>query len=103
MRQLACLFLVAALAACGGPSATSDPARIRAGTDAVRKTLQEPQTAQFRNVESYAAAVCGEVNASVGMGRTGYERFVVKGGTVTLESQLPTNAAMDARWAADCK
>jgi hypothetical protein len=104
LRHLICLVPAVLLAACGsGTTATSDPDQIRAGTDAVRAVLQEPQTAQFRNVESYAGAVCGEVNASVGMGRTGYERFIVKGGKVTLESQLDTNAAMDARVAADCR
>ena len=100
MKRVVALALL--LAGCDvGP----DPAeleRVRQGTEAVRQSLKMPQSALFKNVTSPSEAVCGEVNASIGLGRTGYERFIVKGGKVTLASQLPTEAAMEARWAADC-
>jgi len=99
------LFLLPVLLAAGcdvTPDA-GDVERVRRGTEAVKAELKQPETAQFKGVEAYGDAVCGEVNASLGMGRTGYERFIVKDGKVTLASHLPTDAAMDDRWAADCR
>lgn len=96
--------ILAALALAGcdvGPDPV-EVERVRAGTETVRQQLKLPETAQFKGVAAHGEAVCGEVNASVGMGRTGYERFIVKGGKVTLASQLDTDAAMDAQWQADC-
>lgn len=98
-RALAAALL---LSGCNVGPDPAEVARIRSGTEAVRATLAQPDTAQFKNVAAHGEIVCGEVNASVGMGQTGYERFILKDGTVTLASQLPTDAAMDARWAADC-
>lgn len=96
------LLFALALAGCDvGPDPT-EIARVRAGTEAVRGVLPLPESAQFKGVRAYGPNVCGEVNASVGLGRTGYERFIVKDGEVTLASQLPSEAAMDARWKADC-
>jgi hypothetical protein len=85
-----------------GPDPT-EVARIRAGTEAVRATLKQPETAQFKSVAAYGETVCGEVNASVGMGQTGYERFILKDGKVTLASQLSTDTERDQRWATDCR
>lgn len=99
-RALSAMLLLA------GCDVGPDPAeieRVRQGTETVRKQLALPQSALFKGVVSPRDAVCGEVNASIGLGRTGYERFIVKGGKVTLSSQLTTDAEMDARWAADCK
>lgn len=96
------LLMMLALAGCDVAPDQNEVARLREGTETVRKQLKQPETAQFKNVAVHGAAVCGEVNASVGMGRTGYERFIVKQGKVTLASQLPTDADMDARWKADC-
>ena len=95
------LFLLA-LAGCDVAPDQGEVALLRSGTETVRKQLKVPESAQFKNVAVHGQAVCGEVNASVGMGRTGYERFIVKDGKVTLASQLPTDAAMDARWTAEC-
>ena len=96
------VFLLLALAGCDVAPDPAEIAKIRQGTDAVRAQLKQPESAQFKGIAAHGEAVCGEVNASVGMGKTGYERFIVKNGTVTLSSQLPTDTAMDARWAADC-
>jgi hypothetical protein len=96
------ILLALSLAGCDvGPDPT-EVARVREGTEAVRKQLKVPESAQFKGVEAHGDAVCGEVNASVGMGRTGYERFIVEQGAVTLASQLPTDADMEARWKEDC-
>ncbi|OWK31864.1 hypothetical protein [Sphingomonas mucosissima] len=100
---LLALALSGAIAGCDVGPDPADVNRVREGTEAVRRQLRQPETAQFKGVAAHGDAVCGEVNASVGMGRTGYERFIVKKGEVTLASQLPTDAAMDARWAADCQ
>lgn len=100
---LAALLPAILLAACDVGPDPAEVARIREGTEAVRATLKQPQTAQFKNVAAYGQTVCGEVNASVGMGQTGYERFILKDGKVTLASQLSTDTEMDQRWAADCK
>ncbi len=96
------LFLLLALAGCDVAPDQNEVARLREGTETVRQQLKLPESAQFKGVAVHGEAVCGEVNASVGMGRTGYERFIVKDKAVTLASQLPTDAAMDARWKADC-
>ena len=103
IRGITLLGLAATITGCGVGPDQADIARVRDGTEAVRRVLKQPETAQFKGVTAYRNAVCGEVNASVGMGRTGYERFIVKNGEVTLGSQLETDAAMDARWAADCQ
>ncbi len=100
MKRAALIAL--ALAGCGVEPDQNEVARLREGTETVRQQLKLPESAQFKGVAVHGAAVCGEVNASVGMGRTGYERFIVKGGEVTLASQLSTDAEMDARWKADC-
>lgn len=89
-----------------GCNVAPDPAELsvlKQATETVRHQLPQPDSAHFKRVIAYGNAVCGEVNASVGMGRTGYERFILKDGKVTLSSQLPTDEAMNARWAADCK
>ena len=96
------LLAALALAGCDVGPDPAEIARVRDGTETVRKHLKLPETAQFKGVAAHGEAVCGEVNASVGMGRTGYERFIVKQGEVTLASQLSTDAEMDARWKADC-
>jgi hypothetical protein len=96
------VLIALALAGCDVAPDPGEVARIRAGTEIVRQQLKQPATAQFKGVAAHGDAVCGEVNASVGMGRTGYERFIVKQGKITLASQLPTDAAMDARWKAEC-
>ncbi|MDF2493612.1 hypothetical protein [Sphingomonas sp.] len=101
MKRVALLLL--ALGGCEVAPDQQEVERVRAGTEAVRQQLREPETAQFKGVAAHGEAVCGEVNASVGMGRTGYERFIVKQGKVTLASQLSTDAEMDARWKADCR
>ncbi len=101
MRRAAVL-LVAVLSGCGAGTDKADLDRIRQATAAVSAQMMHPETARFKNVEAHPKAVCGEVNGSMGMGMVGYERFVVVGGTVTIESSLPTIAAMDARWAKDC-
>jgi len=103
IRGVALLALAATLAGCDVGPDPAEVARVRDGTEAVRRALKQPETAQFKGVAAYGAAVCGEVNASVGMGRTGYERFIVKNGDVTFASQLKTDAEMDARWATDCR
>ncbi|MFL0586294.1 hypothetical protein CA236_07420 [Sphingomonas sp. ABOLG] len=100
MKRAALLLL--ALGGCEVAPDRGEVERVRAGTEAVRQQLREPESAQFKGVIAHGDAVCGEVNASVGMGRTGYERFIVKAGKVTLASQLRTDADMDARWKADC-
>ena len=96
------LLLALALAGCGVGPDPAEIARVREGTETVRRTLKHPETAQFKGVTAHGEAVCGQVNASVGMGQTGYERFIVKQGKVTLASQLPTEGEMDALWKADC-
>ena len=98
----AVLLVALTLAGCEVGPDPNEVARVRAGTEAVRRALSLPDSALFKGVVAHGPAVCGEVNASVGMGRTGYERFIVKGEVVTLASQLPTEAAMNARWKADC-
>ncbi|ONF96649.1 hypothetical protein [Sphingomonas jeddahensis] len=98
-RAIAFMLL---LAGCGVEPDASEVARVREGTETVRQQLKLPESAQFKGVTAHDGAVCGEVNASVGMGRTGYERFIVKDGAVTLASQLDTDAEMNARWKADC-
>lgn len=98
----AVLVAVLLLAGCNAGPDKAELDRIRAATAAVKAQLPQPETAQFKNVEAHGSAVCGEVNASVGAGMVGYERFIVTGGAVTIGSQLPTIAAMDARWAKDC-
>lgn len=103
MRALTLLALGLGLAGCDVGPDPAEVARLRDGTEAVRRALKQPETAQFKGVATHREAVCGEVNASVGMGRTGYERFIVKNGAVTFASQLKTDAEMDARWAADCR
>jgi hypothetical protein len=104
MRAFSAAALVSLLLA--GCEVGPDPAemeRVRQGTETVRQSLKMPQSALFKGVISPREAVCGEVNASMGLGRTGYERFIVKQGKMTLSSQLPTEAEMDARWADECK
>lgn len=103
IRAITLLGLAATITGCDVGPDQADVTRVREGTEAVRRVLRQPETAQFKGVTAHRHAVCGEVNASVGMGRTGYERFIVKNGEVTLGSQLPTDADMDARWAADCR
>lgn len=100
MKRLTLLAL--ALAGCDVGPDPGEVARVREGTEMVRRALKLPETALFKGVAAHGANVCGEVNASVGMGRTGYERFVVRQGNVTFASQLPTDAAMDAMWAKEC-
>ncbi|OWK31384.1 hypothetical protein [Sphingomonas dokdonensis] len=103
MRALTILALAVTVAGCDVGPDPAEVARVRDGTEAVRRALKRPETAQFKGVAAHGGAVCGEVNASVGMGRTGYERFIVRNGEVTFASQLKTDAEMDARWAADCQ
>lgn len=96
------VLLSGMLSACGAGSDKADLDRIRQATATVKAQMIRPDSAQFKNVEAHGAAVCGEVNGSMGVGMVGYERFIVAGGKVTIESALPTIAAMDARWAKDC-
>ena len=91
------------LAGCDVGPDPAEIARVRQGTETVRASLKLPGTAQFKDVAAHGDVVCGQVNASVGVGRTGYEKFIVKDGKVTLTSQLPTEQEMEARWAAECK
>ncbi len=97
------LLIALMLAGCNVGPDPVEIERVRKGTDTVRSTLKLPETAQFKGVAAHGEVVCGEVNGSVGFGRTGYERFVVKSGKVTLASQLPTEQEMDALWAKECK
>lgn len=97
------LALALLLAGCDVGPDPAEMARVREGTEAVRRSLAMPQSALFKDVAAHGENVCGQVNASIGAGHTGYERFIVKAGQVTLSSQLPTESAMEARWAADCR
>jgi hypothetical protein len=65
--------------------------------DTVARTLIDPDSARFRNIESRDEAVCGEVNGKNRMGAyTGYVRFYVttSNWTATLDPQFdPANLA----------
>jgi len=103
-RALAATLLVAG---CGVAPDPNEQARLREGTEAVRATLVNPESAVFRAVAVHdgggARVVCGEVDGGVGLGRTGYERFIVEGDKVVIASQLPTEAAMTERWNRLCR
>lgn len=57
----------------------------------VADSLRDPASAQFRDVVGHGDAVCGEVNGKNGYGAyAGFKHFIVFGGDVTVEPDLPT-------------
>lgn len=77
--------------------------------DIVRSRLRDPDSADFRNVETFRrddlkaglVVTCGEVNAANGFGgKTGYQRFIA-GGVSVLESEM-SEVEFARSWARLC-
>jgi hypothetical protein len=90
-RPVLCAALVLFLSACHLIPG-SDEQKIAEARDQVSEGLVEPESAKFRNMtfNRVSNAVCGEVNARNRMGGfTGFTRFFVIPGQVTLEPEVP--------------
>ncbi len=72
----------------------------RAAADAVRRTLKDPSSAEFRNQRG----LCGEVNARNSFGAFGgFRRFVVISESMVMtEADMPPDAFAQL-WASGCK
>ncbi|WP_420137867.1 hypothetical protein [Sphingomonas sp.] len=58
---------------------TRDVANIQDAEQAVTSALNDPASAQFRNVQAFPKGVCGEVNAKNGFGGyVGFRRFIYR-------------------------
>lgn len=102
-----CIALLSlALAGCSpSSSGPSESDMVRVGENAVRQVLRDGDNADFRGSKigavNGAKVVCGEVNSANGFGgKSGYQRFISNGGSVTvLEEQMEAGEFAQA-WAA---
>ena len=72
----------------------------------VKRTLKDPDSAQFRSAyvsrKMGAPVVCGEVNSRNGFGgQTGYQRFAAAGDLIALEEQMGAGE-MEKFWRQAC-
>lgn len=102
---IAALALVGCSGGSGEPSGPSDSSKILVGQNAVKELLRDGDNADFRSLRlgsvREAEVVCGEVNSTNGFGgKSGYQRFISNGGSVTvLEEQMEPSEFAKA-WAA---
>jgi hypothetical protein len=98
------------LASCSQPQGTtleSDDSIIQAGREAVRATLKDPDSAQFRNEvvgeHDGMAVACGEVNAANSYGgKVGYQRYVVENRASVLFEQSSDPLIFETAWVRIC-
>lgn len=72
---------------------------------AVKRILNDPESAQFRDMRVYTLSVCGEVNAKNAMGGyVGFQRFIYQrsvtggAGIATMTPEL-----VESLWPIQCK
>ncbi|MFZ5666929.1 MAG: hypothetical protein ACOY7L_17085 [Pseudomonadota bacterium] len=98
------------LASCSqmeGATLESDESIIEAGREAVRATLKDPDSAQFRNEivgeHDGMAVACGEVNAANSYGgKVGYQRFVMQNHASVLFEESTDPLIFETAWVGTC-
>jgi hypothetical protein len=110
VRSLALPLCIVILASCsqpGGATLESDDNIIEAGREAVRATLKDPDSAQFRNEvvgeHDGMAVACGEFNAANSYGgKVGYQRYVMENRSSVLLEESTDPLIFETAWVGTC-
>lgn len=109
MRSWALPLCIVILASCSPSGATleSDASIIEAGREAVRSTLKDPESAQFRNEvvgeHEGMAVACGEFNAANSYGgKVGYQRYVMENHLSVLIEESTDPLIFETAWVGTC-
>jgi hypothetical protein len=102
MRKFLLLILFSSLilTGCSNSEQNKQNAIQIASIGAVRASLKDPDSAEFRNIHG----ICGEVNSKNGFGgMTGYKRYIGNSGIVAIEGENTATDQFEPVWQKFCR